>query len=353
MLYAEICGHPLFKCELALGKSTYTTNSPRSQVLSGAIRCYQVLSGACQITPALSNKDVPFTSFIFQSLAFRPFISVMVGLRPSSSVSIGYVVPLSLIEPFPEAMPWQMGGRTDGRTDGRMDGWVGGWMDGSTDGWVDGWMGRRMDGRMDGWMAECDQPLKYSAAAGNWTRAMERTDSSFSNWAIITNHSPTLLIYWEPIRVRCVLLLVSVCLQREDGSKGRQTRPYIIDLGSANGTFVNNKKIEPQRWVNSSWYSGRAPEVSDTAVDWTKELQWWPYSNDPEGLPCSILLVLFIGWCICGAVFATPCSLYRSHWAFVKLASNSNFWYNYSDPCSVFSLFMMSDGNQFAWPWGW
>ena len=25
--------------------------------------------------------------------------------------------------------------------------------------------------------------------------------------------------------------------------------PYIIDLGSSNGTFLNNQKIEPQRYV--------------------------------------------------------------------------------------------------------
>ena len=37
--------------------------------------------------------------------------------------------------------------------------------------------------------------------------------------------------------------------QRGDGSKGRRVRPYVIDLGSANGTFVNNKKVEPQRFV--------------------------------------------------------------------------------------------------------
>ncbi|XP_063826712.1 probable serine/threonine-protein kinase DDB_G0280133 isoform X2 [Ostrinia nubilalis] len=36
---------------------------------------------------------------------------------------------------------------------------------------------------------------------------------------------------------------------RADGSQGRRVRPYIIDLDSANGTFVNNKKIEPRRYV--------------------------------------------------------------------------------------------------------
>ncbi|XP_041979742.1 smad nuclear interacting protein 1-like isoform X2 [Aricia agestis] len=36
---------------------------------------------------------------------------------------------------------------------------------------------------------------------------------------------------------------------RPDGTQGRRVRPYIIDLDSANGTFVNNKKIDPRRYV--------------------------------------------------------------------------------------------------------
>ena len=36
---------------------------------------------------------------------------------------------------------------------------------------------------------------------------------------------------------------------RPDGSRGRKVRPYIIDLGSANGTYINNQRIEPQRYV--------------------------------------------------------------------------------------------------------
>ena len=37
--------------------------------------------------------------------------------------------------------------------------------------------------------------------------------------------------------------------KRADGTAGRRVRPYVIDLNSANGTFVNNQKIEPQRYV--------------------------------------------------------------------------------------------------------
>jgi len=35
---------------------------------------------------------------------------------------------------------------------------------------------------------------------------------------------------------------------RQDGTKGRTVKPYILDLESANGTFVNNKKIEARRY---------------------------------------------------------------------------------------------------------
>jgi smad nuclear-interacting protein 1 len=36
--------------------------------------------------------------------------------------------------------------------------------------------------------------------------------------------------------------------ERKDRTKGRIVKPYIIDLSSTNGTFVNNSKIEPERY---------------------------------------------------------------------------------------------------------
>lgn len=37
--------------------------------------------------------------------------------------------------------------------------------------------------------------------------------------------------------------------EKDDGSSGKRVRPYIIDLESSNGTFVNNKKIEHKKYV--------------------------------------------------------------------------------------------------------
>ncbi|KAK6042897.1 FHA domain protein [Cooperia oncophora] len=46
-----------------------------------------------------------------------------------------------------------------------------------------------------------------------------------------------------------VLQYRSVPFERSDGTKGRRVLPYIIDLGSSNGTLLNGTKIEPQRYV--------------------------------------------------------------------------------------------------------
>jgi len=40
-----------------------------------------------------------------------------------------------------------------------------------------------------------------------------------------------------------------VPFEREDGTIGKRVRPYIIDLESSNGTYVNNVKIDPRTYV--------------------------------------------------------------------------------------------------------
>lgn len=39
-----------------------------------------------------------------------------------------------------------------------------------------------------------------------------------------------------------------VPFEREDGTQGKRVRLYLIDLESANGTFLNNKKVEPRKY---------------------------------------------------------------------------------------------------------
>ncbi|CAI2303316.1 unnamed protein product [Caenorhabditis sp. 36 PRJEB53466] len=46
-----------------------------------------------------------------------------------------------------------------------------------------------------------------------------------------------------------VLQFRSMPFVRDDGTKARRILPYIIDLGSGNGTFLNEQKIEPQRYI--------------------------------------------------------------------------------------------------------
>ena len=40
-----------------------------------------------------------------------------------------------------------------------------------------------------------------------------------------------------------------VPVTREDGTTASRVQLYVMDLNSANGTFVNNKKIESQKYI--------------------------------------------------------------------------------------------------------
>ncbi|KAI1717836.1 FHA domain-containing protein [Ditylenchus destructor] len=48
--------------------------------------------------------------------------------------------------------------------------------------------------------------------------------------------------------VLCLFVIISLTYERSDGSRGRRTRPYIIDLKSGNGTYLNGARIDAQRY---------------------------------------------------------------------------------------------------------
>lgn len=51
-----------------------------------------------------------------------------------------------------------------------------------------------------------------------------------------------------PATLSCPCVSRLVEFTRADGTAGRRVRPYIIDLASGNGTYLNNQRIEPQRY---------------------------------------------------------------------------------------------------------
>ncbi|XP_066573664.1 smad nuclear-interacting protein 1 [Amia ocellicauda] len=81
-----------------------------------------------------------------------------------------------------------------------------------------------------------------------------------------------------------------VAFTRADGTSGRRVRPYIIDLGSGNGTYLNNQRIDPQRYyelkekdVLKFGFSSREYVLLHESSD-TTEVDERPEDEDDEGL---------------------------------------------------------------------
>lgn len=80
---------------------------------------------------------------------------------------------------------------------------------------------------------------------------------------------PTLYIHWQscflvgrdrkicdiPVdhpscsKQHAVLQYRLVGYTRDDGTKGKRVRPYVLDLDSANGTYLNNQRIDARKYV--------------------------------------------------------------------------------------------------------
>ncbi|KAL2084743.1 hypothetical protein ACEWY4_020261 [Coilia grayii] len=77
---------------------------------------------------------------------------------------------------------------------------------------------------------------------------------------------------------------------RADGTTGRRVKPYIIDLGSGNGTYLNNQRIDPQRYyelkekdVLKFGFSSREYVLLHESSD-TSEVDAKPEDEEDEGL---------------------------------------------------------------------
>lgn len=77
---------------------------------------------------------------------------------------------------------------------------------------------------------------------------------------------------------------------RLDGTSGRRVKPYIIDLGSGNGTYLNNQRIDAQRYyelkekdVLKFGFSSREYVLLHETSD-TSEVDARPEDEEDEGV---------------------------------------------------------------------
>jgi len=128
-----------------------------------------------------------------------------------------------------------------------------------------------------GWQSAISQgfnPLKYSAVAGNWTRAMGRTDNELSHWAIMTDLST---LHRKIMKLRSIYMAVFFRwhLSLKEGCRNRvqpcAVTSEIEDTSTFGEWFVPMLRSVQKLWIMSSL------KLSDSELiyKWMQTLLRW------------------------------------------------------------------------------
>ncbi len=60
--------------------------------------------------------------------------------------------------------------------------------------------------------------------------------------------------------------------ENPDGTQSTGVRPYLMDLGSTNGSFINNERVEPQRFYELMEKARRPSHTQFMTIQECKEI---------------------------------------------------------------------------------